>query len=817
MNQATLNKRGRTWNDQPLLPLKNVVLFPHCVITLMVGRDKSIAAVHEAMERSQKLVVAAQRDAEQEDPGTDDIHRIGTLAEIVQFQKQPGGSLQVVLEGLQRVSVDRFVSEQPFFRIKATDLPEIIPESTQVSPLVQQVQGMFERYAKTSRTQAPDAVESVAKLTDPGRLADTLASHLPLELSTRQGLLEMLDESQRLERISALLNNALELLDLDEKIRLRVRQQMDRNQREYYLKEQLKAIHEELGNTQPGEIAELRARLAAKGMPQEIEARIGREIDRLERIPQSSPEGNVIRTFLDTVLALPWTERSDDQLDIDQAQKILDQDHYGLEKVKERIIDFLAVRQLISQGDQARRIKGPILCFIGPPGVGKTSLGRSIARAMGRKFVRLSLGGVRDEAEIRGHRRTYVGALPGRIIQAMRTAGTRNPVIMLDEIDKMSADFRGDPSAALLEVLDPEQNFAFSDHYLDVPYDLSEVMFITTANIRWHIPRPLLDRMETIEIQGYTEEEKVQIAKRFLLPKQIVEHGLLLNQIEVPDRTIRRIIQAYTREAGVRSLERTLASVCRKAARRILRDSSSKVRVNSPILTEFLGPSRYHSQGVIEEAQVGVVMGLAWTEQGGELLPVEVVTMPGKGGFIITGRLGDVMQESARAALSYARSRAEALFIDRAFQESVDLHIHLPEGAIPKDGPSAGVTMFTALVSALTKRPVRNDVVMTGEITLRGRVLAVGGVKEKVLAAHRAGIRRVILPAENRRDLPEIPKKVRDQIQFIWVDNVDQVLQESFLERRGTDHQITEAPPGEPLDQTAPLHEPSGMDEHTVV
>ncbi|HEX2172807.1 MAG TPA: endopeptidase La [Dehalococcoidia bacterium] len=763
-----------------MLPLKNVVIFPRTILTLVVGRERSIRAVEQAQARDQRLIVAAQRQMDHDDPTPTDIHPVGTLVELMQVQRQPDGNIQIVVEGIRRVRVDRFTQSKPCFLAQATDLPDGPEPSGQSEALARHLREFFQKYAKLNRNIASEAVETVTRTENPGRLADLLAAHLPIDVPTKQSVLEIADQNERLDRMSVILANEVEILEMEQRIRSRVRQQMDRNQREYYLKEQLKAIHEELGSDAHSEAAELRARVAGKHLPEEVEIKLLREVQRLERMPQSSPEGNVIRTYLDLALSLPWNERSDDRLDIVLARRILDEDHYGLNKVKDRIIEFLAVRQLLIQTSESTAVKGPILCFVGPPGVGKTSLGKSIARSMNRKFVRLSLGGVRDEAEIRGHRRTYVGALPGRIIQGMRTAGTNNPVIMLDEIDKMSSDFRGDPAAALLEVLDPEQNSTFSDHYLDVPYDLSEVMFITTANVLWNIPRPLLDRMEVIDIPGYTEEEKLQIARRYLLPKQREQHGLGERHIAISDRALQDVVRNYTREAGVRNLERQVATICRKVATKVVQNPDTRVRVTPGNLQDLLGVSKFERADYREPSQIGVAMGLAWTETGGEILPIEVATMPGKGQLQITGRLGDVMQESARAALSYARSRADQLQIDRDFQNHFDLHIHVPEGATPKDGPSAGITMATALISALTKRPVRNDVAMTGEITLRGRVLPIGGLKEKVLAAHRVGIRTVLAPVQNERDLPEIPKKIREQVHFLWVDSMDQVLQHAF-------------------------------------
>jgi ATP-dependent Lon protease len=761
--------------DYPLLPLKNVVVFPRTVVNLTVGRPKSVAALEAALARTAgRLVVTAQRNASLDDPAPEDLYQVGTLVDIVKVNRQADGSVQIVVEGVRRVSLQKIMLLPTFLQARCSDLPEQF--DTTAGALMRHVAEEFERYARLNRSLSSEAVEQVQRAETAGRMADLLAAHLPVDLSVKQTVLETLSHKQRLERIAVALAGELDLQELEQEIRNRVRQQMERNQREYYLKEQLKAIHEELGSDLASEVEELNRRLEEKGLPEPVLARMKREVHRLERMNSSSPEANVIRTYLDFVLALPWRERSDDRLDVDEARRILDEDHYGLDLVKERIVEFLAVRQLVLRAG-GESVRGPILCFAGPPGVGKTSLGRSIARAMGRKFVRISLGGVRDEAEIRGHRRTYVGALPGRILQAMRTAGVINPIILLDEIDKLASDFRGDPAAALLEVLDPEQNSQFTDHYLEVPYDLSQVMFITTANVLATIPRPLRDRLDVIEIHGYTEDEKVQIGRHFLLPKQLRQHGLAPRQLVVPEKTIAAIVRGYTREAGVRGLERAIATLCRKAATRVVKQPTLRFRVTTTNLVDYLGPPKFLTSAHLFESQVGVATGLAYTETGGEVLPVEVATMPGKGQLTITGRLGDVMQESARAALSYARSRAAALRIDRDFQEKLDLHIHVPEGATPKDGPSAGITMATALISALTGRPVRNDIAMTGEITLRGRVLAVGGLKEKTLAAHRAGIRRVIVPAQNRRDLAEIPRRVREEMEFHFVESMDEVLQ----------------------------------------
>lgn len=792
--------RGKV--DFPLLPLKNVVVFPRTLVTLTVGRPRSIRALEEALGRDRRMVVATQRAGRADEPAAEEIYEIGTLVEVNQVQRQNDGNLQVNVEGLRRVHIDKYGQSEPFFVVQISDVAEKLGTGPVVDALMRHLVELFSRYAQLNNKVPADAVETVRGVRHPGYLADLLAAHVVPDPHERQAVLEQLDQAERLERVGGVLTNELEVLELDQRIRNKVRSQIDKNQREFYLREQLKAIHDELGSEGGNEMAELREKIEAKGLPDEILAKVRKELSRLERMPSISPEGTVIRNYIDWILSLPWTERTHDVLDVAVAERVLNEDHYGLDKIKERILEFLAVRQLTQAALKARppaaasadgagtpaaaapeperkrrMLKGPILCFVGPPGVGKTSLGQSIADSMGRNFVRIALGGVHDEAEIRGHRRTYVGAMPGRIIQAMKLAGTRNPLILLDEIDKLASDYRGDPASALLEVLDPEQNWNFNDHYLDVSYDLSEVLFLTTANNLYSIPRPLRDRMEVIELSGYTEDEKVQIARRYLLPRQLQGHGLLAGAVEVPEKILRTIIRTYTREAGVRELERKLAALCRKAARRVVQGRTTRVRITQHNLEEFLGPGRPSSElDMAGEAQIGVALGLAWTEHGGELLPVEVATMPGRGSLTITGRLGDVMQESARAALSYARSRASTLQIDPDFQEKTDLHIHLPEGAIPKDGPSAGITMASALISALTRHPLRHDTAMTGEITLRGRVLPIGGLKEKVLAAHRAGMKRVIAPVENRRDLLEMPRNVRRELEFIWVENMDQVL-----------------------------------------
>jgi ATP-dependent Lon protease len=656
-------------------------------------------------------------------------------------------------------------------------------------------QSLFDRYTHLSRRVNAEDLTAINHISQPGMLADALAPLTTSEYVQQQELLETFDPLARLEKLCVTLGNEIEILELENKIRQKVRQQVDKNQREYYLKEQLRAIQEELGHDQASEVAELRQKILERHMPPEVTAKVTKELDRLERMPSHSAELVVLRNYIDWVLALPWTERTEDRLDMQFAQKVLDNDHYGLEKVKERIIEFLAVRQLRILHSQRQTAsgsrdstpsnnnlnKGPILCLVGPPGVGKTSLGRSIATALGRKFVRISLGGMHDEAEIRGHRRTYVGALPGRIIQAMKTVGVRNPVFLLDEIDKLAADYRGDPAAALLEVLDPEQNNTFTDHYLELPYDLSEVFFICTGNNRYQIPRPLADRMDIVNIPGYTEEEKIAIGHYYVLPKVLGEHGLTRSQVQIPESAMRYIVSHYTREAGVRGLERQLATICRKAALRIVTKPNARIRLTDKNVEQYLGVPRFSPDRAQERGQIGVATGLAWTENGGTLLPVEVVTMPGKGHLMVTGQLGDVMQESARAALSYIRSRASELRVPANFSDTLDIHIHLPEGAIPKDGPSGGITMATAVISALTRRAVRSDIAMTGEITLRGRVLAIGGLKEKALAAHRAGIRTLIVPNENSKDLVEIPAKVREEMRFHLVDSMDRVVELALL------------------------------------
>jgi ATP-dependent Lon protease len=771
----------------PLVALKNLVAFPHNRLALPIAREKSVRAIEEAMMRPDRLLIAAtQRNAEIDDPQPQDVYDIGTLVEVSTMHRQQDGSLQVLVRGINRVHVDEYQESEPFLRVLVSSTTETQVKGPQADALVRHATSLFERYAQLSRRFSVEDINSIVALKTATRLSDTLAAHIVTDMQQQQDLLETFDPLERLEKICVIIGNEIEILELETTIRSRVRSQVDRTQKEFYLREQLRAIQEELGMETSSEADELRLKLKEKSLPAEVGIRVHKEIDRLERTPSQSAEVAVIRSYIDWLLALPWTERSDEIFDIEHTRRILEEDHYGLEPVKERIIDFLAVRQLrqqfVNRGGQVRgEGQGQILCFIGPPGVGKTSLAYSIARALGRKFARISLGGVHDEAEIRGHRRTYVGALPGRIIQSMKTVGVRNPVFLLDEIDKLSSEYRGDPASALLEVLDPEQNSTFVDHYLDLPFDLSEVFFICTGNVKYQIPRPLADRMDIIELPGYMLDEKINIGTRHLLPKVLSEHGLAPDQLKVSQAVMQHIVTDYTREAGVRNLERQLAHICRKVARRVLEKPNTHVKLTANTLKQYLGIPRYTATPPQQRTLIGSAMGLAVTENGGILLPVEVVTMVGKGDLQVTGQLGDVMRESALAALSYIRTRATELNIDPNFQDMTDLHIHLPEGAIPKDGPSAGITIATALISALTRRPVRGDVAMTGEVTLLGSVLAIGGLKEKVLAAQQANITTIIIPAENKKDLTEIPAKIRQRVNFVIVDTMDQVVETALL------------------------------------
>jgi ATP-dependent Lon protease len=762
----------------PLLPLRDIVVFPHMVVPLFVGRQRSIKALEEATQKQGPIFLSSQKDAKTNEPTENDIYRIGVLGTVVQMLKLPDGTVKVLIEGKKRAQVSRFVNHPDFFLVEVEDVAEMAEKNTEVEALIREVHTTFENYVKLKKKIPPEMVMSVSSIDDPGRLADTIVTHLGIKIEDRQNLLETLITSERLEKVLGHMRAEIEILEVERRIRSRVKKQMERSQKEYYLNEQMRAIQKELGEKDEfkNEIQEIEDKIKQKKLSAEARDKVEKELKKLKMMSPMSAEATVVRNYIDWILSLPWNEFTDDKLDIKEAEKVLEEDHYGLEKVKERILEYLAVQSLVG------KMKGPILCLVGPPGVGKTSLGRSIARATGRKFVRVSLGGVRDEAEIRGHRRTYIGALPGKIIQSMKKAGSSNPVFLMDEVDKMSTDFRGDPSSALLEVLDPEQNFAFNDHYLDLDYDLSRVMFITTANMLDRIPRPLQDRMEIIRIAGYTELEKLNIAKKYLIEKQREANGLSAENVLFTDSSILGLIRHYTKEAGVRSLDREIASICRKVAVEVVKkDRSAKIQITGKSLHKHLGPSKYR-YGKIEGGQgIGVTTGLAWTELGGELLSTEVTIMPGKGQLTITGKLGDVMQESAQAAMSYVRSRAVELGLDKDFYQKIDVHIHVPEGAIPKDGPSAGITMATSLVSALIRMPVRHDLAMTGEITLRGRILPIGGLKEKVLAAHRGGIKTVLIPEENEKDIEEIPSTILKSVNLVPVSHMDDVLKKALI------------------------------------
>ncbi|MCM3700393.1 endopeptidase La [Paenibacillus macerans] len=762
----------------PLLPLRGLLVYPSMVLHLDVGREKSVKALEKAMVEDNLILLCSQSEVNIEEPTQEDIFRIGTVAKVRQMLKLPNGTIRVLVEGMERAEIIEYLDNDEYYEVIAKERPEAETVDPEIDALMRTVLTQFEHYINLSKKVTPETLAAVSDIEEAGRLADVITSHLSLKIKDKQEILETIDVQKRLEKLLDILNNEREVLELERKISQRVKKQMEKTQKEYYLREQMKAIQKELGEKEGrvGEAEELRAQMEEKQLPEKVKEKVEKEIDRLEKMPASSAEGGVIRNYVDWLLSLPWHEKTEDDLDLAKAEQVLNDDHYGLDKPKERVLEYLAVQKLV------KKLKGPILCLVGPPGVGKTSLARSIARSLGREFVRISLGGVRDEAEIRGHRRTYVGAMPGRIIQGMKTAGTLNPVFLLDEIDKMASDFRGDPSAALLEVLDPEQNNTFSDHFIEVPFDLSNVMFITTANAVHNIPRPLLDRMEMLFIPGYTELEKLQIATRYLLPKQKKEHGLAPEQLEIGEDALLRTIREFTRESGVRGLEQQVAALCRKAAKQIVSDSKEKIVIGPEEIKDYLGVPKYR-YGVAElEDQIGTVTGLAWTEVGGETLMIEVTVVPGSGKLTLTGKLGDVMKESAQAAFSYTRSKAAELGIPLDFHEKNDIHIHIPEGAIPKDGPSAGITIATALISALTNRHVSKDVAMTGEITLRGRVLPIGGLKEKSLAAHRAGYRKILLPKDNERDLRDIPESVKEEVEFVPVSHMDQVLEHALVE-----------------------------------
>jgi len=763
----------------PLLPLRDVVIFPHMVAPLFVGREKSIRALEEAMNNDKKILLSAQKDAKTNDPGPDDIHSVGTIGNIVQMLRLPDGTVKVLVEGQNRATLKSFHDENKFFSVEVEDLPETNDVNAETNAMMRTVIEAFEEYAKLNKKVPTETLVTVSSIEESGKLSDTIASHLNFKLADKQEILECLDCAERLEILYRKIESELEILQVEKKIRNRVKKQMEKAQKEYYLTEQMKAIQKELGDKDDlkSEIAEFEDQLKKKDIPEDIQKRIEKEIKKLKNMSSMSAEATVVRNYIDWLVTLPWnSDITDDEVSIDKAQNVLDEDHFGLEKPKERITEFLAVRALTSKQ------KGPILCLVGPPGVGKTSLAKSVARAMGRKFVRMSLGGVRDEAEIRGHRRTYIGALPGKIIQGMKKAGSKNPVFLLDEVDKIGTDFRGDPSSALLEALDPEQNIAFNDHYLEVDYDLSQVLFITTANVLHTIPWALQDRMEIIKLSGYTELEKGKIARKYLVPKQLENNGLTETNAKFPDKALNFLIQRYTREAGVRTLEREIGTLCRKTAKEVVKNGKDfSLNINSKLIQKFLGVPKFKHGEIEDKNQIGMSTGLAWTEVGGELLNVEVSIVPGKGTFTVTGKLGEVMQESTRAAMSYVRSRAKRLGLERSFYQKVDIHVHVPEGAQPKDGPSAGIAMATAILSALIQKKVRRDLAMTGEITLRGRVLPIGGLKEKILAAHRGGVKVVIIPEENKKDLPDIPKEVLKDVKVIAVEHMDEVIPHAIV------------------------------------
>lgn len=757
----------------PLLPLRGLLVFPTMVLHIDVGRDRSIAALEQAMLEDNIVFLATQKEMSIEQPEKDDLQKIGTLAYVKQMLKLPNGTIRVLVEGLERGQWKNYEEEEAFTVVEVTSFPDEPERTAEQDALMRMLLEHFEKYAKASKKVSTETYNTVADIEEPGRLADMVASHLPLKVKEKQEVLETFDVNTRLEMLIARLHNEQEVIDLEKRISQRVKKSMEQTQKEFYLREQMKAIQTELGDKdgKSGEIVDLRKRIEDAGMPESTEKAALKELDRYEKLPSAAAESGIIRNYIEWLVTIPWSEATEDRLDIKYAEEVLDRDHDGLESVKERVLEYLAVQQMTNS------LRGPILCLVGPPGVGKTSLAKSIAESLDRKFVRVSLGGVRDESEIRGHRRTYVGAMPGRIIQGMKRAGTINPVFLLDEIDKMSNDFRGDPSSAMLEVLDPEQNNTFSDHYIEETYDLSNVLFIATANDLGSIPGPLRDRMEVITIAGYTEAEKQMIAKNHLAPKQLKEHGLTEEQLQFEEGALLHLVRYYTREAGVRGLERTIASICRKVTKQIVAGEKEQVVVTADAIEDYLGKRKFR-YGMAETVnQVGVATGLAYTTVGGDTLQIEVSLSPGKGKLQLTGKLGDVMKESAQTALSFVRARAESLGIDPNFHESNDIHIHVPEGAVPKDGPSAGITIATALVSALTKRPIHREVGMTGEITLRGRVLPIGGVKEKTLSAHRAGLKTIILPIDNERDIEDIPESVREELTFKLVSLADEALE----------------------------------------
>ena len=756
----------------PMMPIRDVVIFPYMMTPFVVGRESSVRALEEALAGDKKIFLATQHDASIDEPKPGDIYQVGTIVNIVQSLKLPDGNIKVLVEGIERGKVLQITDTEGFMQATVRVARYATETNAQIEAGMQRVTALFEQYVKLCQSLNYETMIAAVRMEDPAKLTDTIAANLQLSIEEKQALLEIFDPAERLSKIGDVLDVEIEKLNMDRTIQSRVKRQMEKAQKEYYLNEKIKAIQKELGRGEKSEFDELKKKVESAGMPKEVRDKAIQELKKLEAMPPMSAESTVSRNYLDWLLAVPWKKRSKEIRNISRAEKVLNEDHYGLEKIKERILEFLAVRQLV------KNPKGSILCFVGPPGVGKTSLGMSIAKATGRKFVRMSLGGVRDEAEIRGHRRTYIGALPGQIIQMMKKAGTKNPVFMLDEVDKMSMDFRGDPSAALLEVLDPEQNFMFVDHYLDVEYDLSQVFFIATANVIHTVPPALQDRMEVLRLHGYTEQEKTEIAKQFLVKKQMAQAGLTDKNLQFSDEAIKQIIRSYTREAGVRNLEREIGNICRKVARKVVKEGANyTVAIGGENVGEFLGVLKFRDTLAHEKSEIGLVTGLAWTEVGGSILSTEASVVEGKGGKpILTGKLGDVMQESAQAAITYIRSRWKRLGLSRDFYRTIDIHVHVPEGAIPKDGPSAGITIATAIASALSRIPVRRDIAMTGEITLRGKVLPIGGLKEKLLAAHRAGLFEAILPAENEKDVAEVPENLRTAMKLHFVDNMDQVL-----------------------------------------
>jgi ATP-dependent Lon protease len=754
----------------PMMPIREMVIFPHMMAPFVVGRESSVRALEEALNGDRRIFLATQHDASVDEPTAEDIYTVGVIGNIVQSVRMPDGNIKVLVEGVERARASEINDDDGFFIATVQTSTVELQSSPATEQLVARVHQLFEQYSKLQQSLNQEAAAAL-RTDEPAKLADVIAANLPLAIEEKQQILEVFDPEVRLSRIADTLDIAIEKLNMDRTIQSRVKRQMERAQKEYYLNEKIKAIQKELGRGEKSEFDELKKKIEEAGMTKEVQEKAMQELKKLEAMPPMSAESTVSRNYLDWLLAVPWKKRSKEIRSIENAEAVLNEDHYGLEKIKDRILEFLAVRQLV------KNPKGSILCFVGAPGVGKTSLGMSIAKATGRKFVRMSLGGVRDEAEIRGHRRTYIGALPGQIIQSMKKAGTKNPVIMLDEIDKMASDFRGDPASALLEVLDPEQNHTFQDHYLDVEYDLSQVLFVATANVLHTIPGPLQDRMEILRLTGYTEVEKLEIAKQYLVKKQLEATGLTSEQISFTDDALREVIRSYTREAGVRNLEREIGNVCRKVARKIVGNDKHVEAVTLESLSTLLGVAKYRDSQVQEKSEIGLVTGLAWTEMGGSILQTEVQVLDGKGKMTATGQLGDVMQESAQAALTYIRSRSHHLGLPKDFYRSIDIHVHVPEGAIPKDGPSAGITLATALASALTKIEVRRDIAMTGEITLRGKVLPIGGLKEKLLAAHRAGIREAILPADNKKDLADLPDLIKNEMKLNWVEQMDEVLE----------------------------------------